>query len=41
MAESIKPVEPLYPIDPSNCPTCMSGLQPVDPPYALAIDSDY
>jgi hypothetical protein len=33
--EYVKPVEP---IDPTNCPTCLSGFQPVDPGYEDAID---
>jgi hypothetical protein len=44
MAAEIKPIGPVYPFDPNdptNCPTCFSGVQPVDPPYAVAIDSDY
>lgn len=30
-------VKPVEPVDPSWCPTCLSGLQPVDPPYEEAI----
>lgn len=37
------PTEPesFDPIDPTNCPTCRSGLQPVDPPYEAAIGGTY
>jgi hypothetical protein len=38
MAEAIAPIEP---IGPTNCPTCFSGIQPIDPPYAVAIDPEY
>jgi|GEM_PF-3516795 len=44
MATSIQPsepVDPIDPVDPTFCPTCFSGVQPVDPPYAVAIDSEY
>jgi hypothetical protein len=41
MAETITPVEPIYPIDPSNCPTCFSGIQPIDPPFEDAIDPEF
>jgi hypothetical protein len=40
MAEP-KPVEPIDPVDPMYCPTCFSGLQPVEPPYVIAIEGDY
>ncbi len=40
---AISPVEPepYDPVDPTNCPTCRSGLQPLDPPYEDAIDPNY
>ncbi|HEU4881596.1 MAG TPA: hypothetical protein VFT45_05105 [Longimicrobium sp.] len=41
MAEVIREdviVKPVEPIDPTHCPTCFSGFQPVDPPYEDAID---
>lgn len=41
MAETIKPVFPTEPAEPTNCPTCFSGIQPVDPPYAIAIEAGY
>lgn len=44
MAISPKPdpsLEPYDPIDPTNCPTCRSGFQPLDPPYEDAIDPGY
>lgn len=31
------PYDP-YPVDPTNCPTCRSGFQPLDPWYEEAID---
>src|SRR5690349_5827823 len=31
MAEATKPY-PIDPIDPTGCPTCRSGFQPIDPP---------
>jgi hypothetical protein len=33
--ELVKPVDP---IDPTNCPTCLSGFQPTDPPYREALE---
>lgn len=44
MAISPKPdptLEPYDPVDPTNCPTCRSGFQPLDPPYEDAIDPGY
>jgi hypothetical protein len=44
MAERIAvPLEPVKPepVDPTFCPTCLSGLQPTDPPYEDAIDAKY
>lgn len=34
-------LEPYDPVDPTNCPTCRSGFQPVDPGYEAAIDAEY
>lgn len=34
------PVGPV-PVDPTNCPACLSGLQPVDPPYEEVITPKY
>lgn len=36
----IEPIDP-YPTDPTGCPTCRSGFQPVEPPYEEAIDASY
>jgi hypothetical protein len=33
--------DPNDPIDPTNCPTCRSGFQPIDPGYEDAIDPKY
>ncbi len=33
--------KPFEPVDPTNCPTCLSGLQPVDPGFESAIDARY
>lgn len=43
MATTIQPLEPVFPkpIDPTNCPTCFSGIQPTEPPYEVAIDGEY
>lgn len=38
MAETIKPYDP---VDPTNCPTCRSGFQPIEPGYEDAIDPTY
>jgi hypothetical protein len=38
MAAAESELEPYDPIDPTNCPTCRSGFQPVDPWYEEAID---
>jgi hypothetical protein len=41
MAEAIRDdryIKPVDPIDPTNCPTCLSGFQPTDPPFEEAID---
>jgi hypothetical protein len=40
MADTIKPYEPVI-IDPTGCPTCRSGFQPIDPPYEDTIDPAY
>lgn len=31
---------PIEPVDPTHCPTCLSGTQPRDPDYEVAIDAD-
>jgi hypothetical protein len=48
MADLVKPTdgtaypyEPPKPVDPTNCPTCLSGFQPTDPPYEEAIKIEY
>jgi hypothetical protein len=44
MAEYIREdeyVKPIDPIDPTNCPTCRSGFQPIDPTYEEAIGVEY
>lgn len=33
--------DPYNPIDPTNCPTCRSGFQPIDPGYEDALDPTY
>lgn len=35
-AAETKP-DPYDPIDPTNCPTCRSGFQPIEPWYEEAI----
>lgn len=37
MAE-VETAQELYEIDPTNCPTCRSGFQPIEPPYEDAIE---
>ena len=32
--------QPTDPVDPTHCPTCLSGTQPRDPYYEVAIDAD-
>lgn len=34
-------LEPYDPVDPTNCPTCRSGFQPIDPSYESALDPKY
>ncbi|HEU4881595.1 MAG TPA: hypothetical protein VFT45_05100 [Longimicrobium sp.] len=41
MADTIKPYEPIDPIEPSGCPTCRSGFQPIEPPYEDTIDPKF
>lgn len=41
MAVSTFPTKPIEPVDPTFCPTCLSGLQPVDPSFEEAIDAKY
>jgi hypothetical protein len=44
MAEAItdpRIAKPVEPVDPTWCPTCLSGLQPTDPPFEEAIDAKY
>lgn len=33
-----KPIEPTDPIDPTYCPTCLSGTPPRDPYFDEAIE---
>jgi hypothetical protein len=35
------PTEPIDPVDPTGCPTCRSGFQPVDPIYEEVISAEY
>lgn len=40
--EPYEPVDPKNPpIDPTNCPTCRSGIQPIEPQYEDAIKGTY
>jgi hypothetical protein len=38
---AIDPYDSPDAVDPTNCPTCRSGFQPVEPPYEDAIDPGY
>ena len=40
---ALQPYEPkpLEPVDPTYCPTCLSGVQPVEPGFEDAIDVKY
>ncbi|HYW12566.1 MAG TPA: hypothetical protein VE871_11445 [Longimicrobium sp.] len=33
--------DPWDPTDPTSCPTCRSGFQPVEPPYEEAVAAEY
>ncbi len=40
---ALRPTDPdIYdPTDPTSCPTCRSGFQPVEPPYEEAVAAEY
>jgi hypothetical protein len=41
LPQPVDPYEPVDAIEPTNCPTCRSGLQPIEPPNEDAIDPGY
>ena len=40
ITDPAKPVGP-EPVDPTWCPTCLSGLQPTEPAFEEAIEAKY